>query len=254
MTTRPTSTRLACSKGSLRNPLPAGGGRGWDALRVPQARAQAMPERAQSALIRSLCHSATPPLCHFLLLLFLLLPACASRHSTSPYAPQSDLRRDPSRADQLNIQAADLMATNPAKAEALLRDALSADLYHGPAHNNLGVLFLKRGDLYAAAAEFEWSRKLLPGHPDPRMNLALALESAGKTDDAIATYKTALEVFPNHLPTTQALARLHVRANKADDTTRAMLEEVALRGETQRWKDWARLALTQMRSPRSQTP
>lgn len=74
------------------------------------------------------------------------------------------------------------------------------------------------------------------------MNLALALECAGKTDDAIATYRTALEVFPNHLPTTQALARLQVKTNKTDDTTKTMLEEIAMRGETQQWKDWARVA------------
>lgn len=74
--------------------------------------------------------------------------------------------------------------------------ARSQDLYHGPAHNNLGVIYLKKGLLFEAAGEFQWARQLLPGHPDPRLNLALTLETAGKTDDAIATYKTALEVFP----------------------------------------------------------
>jgi len=35
----------------------------------------------------------------------------------------------------------------------------------------------------------------MPGHPDPRMNLALTLEQAGRTDETIQTYKTALEVL-----------------------------------------------------------
>lgn len=52
-------------------------------------------------------------------------------------------------------------------------------MFNGPAHNNLGVLFLERGQLCKAANEFEWTRKLLPGHPDPRVNLALTLERAG---------------------------------------------------------------------------
>ena len=33
-------------------------------------------------------------------------------------------------------------------------------------HGNLGVLYLNRGELYEAASEFEWARRLLPGHPD----------------------------------------------------------------------------------------
>jgi hypothetical protein len=42
------------------------------------------------------------------------------------------------------------------------------------------------------------------------MNLALTLEEAGKTDEAIQTHKTALEVWPGHSGTIQALARLEV--------------------------------------------
>jgi len=49
----------------------------------------------------------------------------------------------------------------------------------------------------------------MPGHPDPRMNLALTLERAGRTDEAIQTYKTALEVFPGHVPTEQAVHLHH---------------------------------------------
>ena len=35
----------------------------------------------------------------------------------------------------------------------------------------------------------------MPGHPGPRMNLALTLERAGRIDEAMATYDTALEVY-----------------------------------------------------------
>ena len=40
-----------------------------------------------------------------------------------------------------------------AQAEEMLREALTVDLYHGPAHNNLGVLFLRQSKLYEAAAK-----------------------------------------------------------------------------------------------------
>jgi Flp pilus assembly protein TadD len=133
-----------------------------------------------------------------------------------------------------------MLASDPHAAELLLREALSADLYFGPAHNNLGVLYLEQGKLYEAAGEFEWARKLMPGHPDPRMNLALTLEQAGKTDEAIATYKTALEVWPGHVQTIQALAKLHVVSRREDPELPAWLDEIALRGETERWREWAR--------------
>src|SRR5690606_33130686 len=117
------------------------------------------------------------------------------------------------------------------KAEALLREALAADLYHGPAHNNLGVLYLQRGELYEAASEFEWARKLLPGHPDPRVNLALTLERAGRGEKAREAFEAALEVAPEYTPALQGLAKLRVRSGLRDERTRELLQEVALRGE-----------------------
>jgi Flp pilus assembly protein TadD len=173
----------------------------------------------------------------------LVLAGCAGYRSSSPYAPQSEADRDGLKAQRLTQEAAGIMDKNPAKAEKLLREALTADLYYGPAHNNLGVICLKRGDLYSAAAEFEWARKLCPGLPDPRMNLALTLEKAGRTDEALATYASALEAYPDHLPTLQALARLQVRSGRTDARTHHALQEIALRGSPE-WREWARLRLS----------
>ena len=101
------------------------------------------------------------------------------------------------------------------------------------------MLHLEAGRLYEAAEEFEWARKLVPGHPDPRMNLALTLEQAGKTDQAIQTYKTALEVWPGHIGTVQALARLEVTSGRRGPELAGWLDEIAIRGETERWRQWA---------------
>jgi len=157
-----------------------------------------------------------------------------------PYSPISEGDRDEAKAARLTKQAAALIDTKPEEAEKLLREALNADLYHGPAHNNLGVVYLAQGKLYEAAGEFEWARKVMPGHPDPRMNLAFTLELAGRTDDAISTYASALEVYPDHLPTMQALARLQLRAGRTDERTRHYLDEIVMRGETPEWQQWAR--------------
>ena len=135
--------------------------------------------------------------------------------------------------------------SEPGEAERLLREALG-DLFFGPAHNNLGVLHLKAGRLYEAAEEFEWARKLMPGHPDPRMNLALTLEQAGKVDEAIQTYKTALEVWPGYIGTIQALARLEVKSGRKSPELAGWLDEVALRGETEGWREWSRREIARL--------
>ena len=174
-----------------------------------------------------------------------LVAGCAMR-SGSPYQTPQAVNRNSLRAQELTREAAELLDRDPQKAERLLREALTADLYYGPGHNNLGVIYLKQDQLYEAANEFEWARKLMPGHPDPRMNLALTLERAGRIEEALATYDTALEVYPNHLPTMQALCRCQLRHNRSDDRTGDFLNEIALRGETQEWRVWARQQMTRL--------
>lgn len=60
-----------------------------------------------------------------------LLGSCAARNA-GPYQPLDPARRDTARAEKLNQQAAAILTSDPAKAEALLREALTADLYLGP--------------------------------------------------------------------------------------------------------------------------
>ena len=80
----------------------------------------------------------------------------------------------------------------------------------------------------------------MPGHPDPRVNLAMTLERAGHDNEAQDAYAAALEVMSNYLPALQGLTRLQLRSGNTDERTREHLGEIALRGETPRWRDWAR--------------
>ena len=173
-----------------------------------------------------------------LVVLWGLLVACAATE-VSPYAPPGDAKRNPTLAEETNRRAAELMSSDAEQAEALLREALTADIFHGPAHNNLGVLHLRQNNLYEAAHEFEWARKLMPGNPDPRLNLGLTLERARRYDKASDAYHSALEIAPEHVPTMQALARLALRHARREDNLRAMLEVISLRGETEEWRAWA---------------
>jgi tetratricopeptide (TPR) repeat protein len=129
--------------------------------------------------------------------------------------------------------------------------ALAEDLFFGPAHNNLGVVFLNRGDLYAAANEFEWARKLMPGHPDPRLNLAITLDRAGQVDEALSAYTATLEVYPGHIGAIQGLARVAVREGRRGSGEKGgsggdeprleeWLRRIAIEGESEAWREWAR--------------
>ena len=128
---------------------------------------------------------------------------------SAPYSPPTELDRNTTRAEQLSREGADALDTGDLEqAEALFRESLTADLFYGPAHNNLGVVFLKQGKLYEAAQEFEWAKKLLPSAPDPRVNLALVLERAGSEEDALASWQEAVEIAPQCEQALAGLARL----------------------------------------------
>lgn len=179
-----------------------------------------------------------------LLVAALALPACHSTGSdaaSGAYQPASDAARNPLESQRLTAEAVALMESDPKRAEELLGKALTADLFHGPAHNNLGVLMLNSTPprLYEAAHEFEWAGKLMPGHPDPRHNLAMTLEAAARYDDAIASYRAALETRPGHLPSLQALTSLQLRMDKTDDHTAEALKVIAMQGTTPQWREWA---------------
>lgn len=200
----------------------------------------------------AITNTSAARVCLLFVMLAGLLTLGGCKSSGSPYTTQAESARNPLEAQRLTLKAADALDARPAKietAEKLLREALSSDLYHGPAHNDLGIVYLKQGKLYEAASEFEWARKLMPGHPDPRMNLALTLERAGRVDDALKTYASALDVYPGHIPTMQAMTRLQLRRNRTDDHTNQNLRELALAGETPEWREWAQKQLSRTQRP-----
>jgi predicted Zn-dependent protease len=101
------------------------------------------------------------------------------------------------------------------------------------------VLLLGEGRLYDAAEEFEWARKLLPGHPEPRVNLAITLERGGKHGDAIEAARTALEIRPGHLGAIQTLAWIQIREGLQDKSTAEYLDTIVARAEDPTWREWA---------------
>jgi Tfp pilus assembly protein PilF len=166
--------------------------------------------------------------------------SCAASSTRMPPPTHAGTGGDPKRAHRLALEALDAMDNNPAKAEELLHSALKADPYDGAAHNDLGVLCLRQSRLYEAATEFEVARKLMPGSPDPRLNLGLTFEKAGLNERAFSAYDAALEALPSHIRTIEAIARLTLRTGRTSDRLSGQLEEIALRGETSNWRNWAK--------------
>ncbi len=168
-----------------------------------------------------------------------LMSGCESRTEDPTKKEKSAVLRDTTASADSFTQAKPYLTSDPQKAEIYLREAIDEDLYNGQAHNNLGVLLLAKGDLYEAAREFEWARKLLPGHPDPRVNLAIAFEAALKHSDAIEAAQSAIEVQPGHLPAIQTLAFIQITSNQTNDKTLELLASIIERSQEPEWKDWA---------------
>jgi Tfp pilus assembly protein PilF len=168
-----------------------------------------------------------------------MLPSCRTAPSTSPYATHAPTASESSLALKRSQEAMAIWKSDPQAAEALLREALSLDLFCGQAHNNLGVLFLEQGKLYEAAQEFEWAKKLLPGNPDPRVNLGLVLERAGRLEEAYHNYTAALEATPEYLAAIQGAALLACRTQRAEPRLATWLQRIAL-SEDPSWARWAK--------------
>lgn len=163
-----------------------------------------------------------------------------------PYQSTGEAERDTIKADALYRETLPILDSDKAEAEQKLRQVLGFDLYHGAAHNNLGVLLLEQGKLYDAAEEFEWARKLLPGNPEPRTNLAIVLTRAGKHHDAIGAAKGALEVQPGNLHAMQTLAYVQIRENLVEKQTKQLLESIILRSDEPIWQEWAKRSATEL--------
>ena len=174
--------------------------------------------------------------------------ATARRPAARDYQTrQDDPRRDTALARQDNAKAADLIdAGDDAAAEKLLRDALTADIEFGPAHNNLGKVYFRQGKLYLAAWEFQYAAKLMPNQPEPRNNLGLVFEQVGKLDDAVKYYGQAMGMEPDNGQFIGNLARARVRRGDGGGEVRELLDKLVLRDDRPAWVAWARRRLALM--------
>ncbi len=156
----------------------------------------------------------------------------------------ADPTRDTDHAKEMNQKAISLMdGDNLKDAESHLRQALAADVMFGPAHNNLGHVYFKQKKYYLAAWEFQYAAKLMPNQAEPKNNLAMVLEIAGKPDQATEYYEQALKIQPDNPEIIANLARLYVKQNQFTQRTRELLNEIILKDQRPAWTQWAKTQL-----------
>ena len=185
-----------------------------------------------------------------LIAVLLLQPGCLWRKSGKALDYETlatDPRRDTETARRLNAEATELLERGQLeRAEKVLKKALAADIFSGPAHNNLGAVYYRQEKHYLAAWEFQYAAKLMAACAQPRNNLGMVFEAVGRLDDATAWYEQAMEVEPDNIEIVGNLARILVRTDHKDERTRKLLAEIALRDSRPEWSEWARERLALM--------
>jgi Flp pilus assembly protein TadD len=141
-----------------------------------------------------------------------------------------------------------LKVGNFSDAEKHFNRAILADPAYGPAHNDLGMIYYDRGELYNAAWQFQNASKLMPGQAPPQNNLGLVLEDSGKLAEAQAAEERACELDPENAEYAGNLARVRLRQGLHDETTNRLLELVVARDLRPEWVNWAQFNLIRNRS------
>lgn len=188
-----------------------------------------------------------------------LLAGCQFHRPDAPTAAAyetlpKDPHRDTEAARRHQVRGVQLLKDGQTdQAEKAFQAALSADLFFGPAHNNLGTVYLHQKKYYLAAWEFQYAERLMPHQAEPRNNLGLVYEAVGKLGDAAKSYEQALDLEPENPRIAGNLARVYVRGNRTDDKTRKLLESIVMKDHRPEWIGWARERLALMGKPRSAT-
>jgi hypothetical protein len=126
------------------------------------------------------------------------------------------------------------------KAERDFQAAISANRNSGAAHNNLGKVYLLRGQHYMAAQEFDRAVELMPNRFEPVLNLGLVYENVDRFAEAEEHYAIAYDMDPNHPDVLAHYARVRVRQQLFDEQTKALLESLVFVDSRPDWIAWAR--------------
>ncbi|MGB6546422.1 MAG: tetratricopeptide repeat protein [Candidatus Acidiferrales bacterium] len=130
---------------------------------------------------------------------------------------------------ELGYADAQLKHDDDAKSEFELAIAINPKM--AEAHLNLGLLLLD-SDPASAATAFAHAAELTPTESRPRFLYGLALEHAGKLDEAVVQYQKAALLAPNDYEIAFGLARALVRLNRSAEAEAEFRRAVALKANS----------------------
>jgi Tfp pilus assembly protein PilF len=110
----------------------------------------------------------------------------------------SPLRDDAAVLGELG--AANLIQGNDGTARQELLRAIELDRANPDNHNNLGVIYRRKGLYMDAEVELRAAIALAPERPEPHHNLAVVLLRLDKVDEAIDELRSAIGLDPNYTP------------------------------------------------------
>jgi len=113
----------------------------------------------------------------------------------------------------------------------------------GPAHNNLGLVYYQRRQLYDASHAYQRAVELMPGDPAPLNNLGLTCEQGDRIEDAVMHYQEAHLLDPTNPIFLGNLIRARLRRGDQDDSVFWMLRDLVFLETRPEWVDWARQEL-----------
>lgn len=191
--------------------------------------------------------------------LLCVMAGCASSKNKSPVSEYQTVGKDPRRDTEAaraeNTRAVQAIEKGDYdKAEAALKRALTADIMFGPAHNNLGKVYYRQNKLYLAAWEFEYAAKLMTHQAEPRNNMGLVFEAAGKWNEAVDSYTQALTIQPENPEIIGNSVRARIRRGDNDPQVRQLLSKLVMLDTRPDWVSWARRKLALMPAPPATMP
>lgn len=145
------------------------------------------------------------------------------------------------RGEALEISRdADRLAKMGKIDDAILRyqEALSISNDLASAWNNLGELYMRRGDHADAVSAFGVAAGLTPSDPRPLYNTGLVYQKVGWAKDAIEHYAEALNRDPNMQEALRGHAVAADMLGRADDRTLEYIRRGLLRETDPEWREF----------------
>lgn len=144
------------------------------------------------------------------------------------------------RAKRLTTKAVHWIGEDQfALAAESLSAAIQADPGYGPAHNTLGLMHYTRENFFQAILAFEQAVAVMPENGDASYNLALALEAAGRIDEARVIYQQLVDQYPANPNYLGNLVRMRVRLGQLEPPTEEMLRDLVVIETRPKWRAWA---------------